>query len=419
MKDPKQGIIKRVQETYDYYSRQGQRIAGRILGDRSKPQPPPDYRTYLPKEYRDRHDEGSEDDRGRPRPPDGDRSDTPHEPKAETPTEKANRRKARGGKPSSKPVQLDEVPEWDKPHPPVRGTMAPRGPAIEWPPPVPSFARPGAMAFRPVGAPTPPPALSAAVGGTPGVAGGGAAAAAGAFAGGIAAATLLVAEGAKAFSNVMGATAVGIQFNGNKLMNGVASITENVPVLGQAVGGVIRSLTDLHQSVEATLARFAKYNGGLAVQQAQEQVRQIQRDMDRAQRFGPELSNLATARTSTNTKLDDLMDRVAPLFLKLAEFGVDRLGDLADLVSAIVESLAEIGISIVEILRTLPLVGADSLKGIDDTLKRMARPVPTTGAGGLDVLRQLLSARAAPGAAPALPPVAGPGVMMPGFGMGG
>ncbi len=89
--------------------------------------------------------------------------------------------------------------------------------------------------------------------------------------------------------------------------------------IGKSVGPAVDALQQLDRAVAGTAQRLSQYDGGLAQQQAEQEVRDIMRDISRAQRFGTEIAEANAARFSMEQKLSDIGDRLLPLVMTLAE----------------------------------------------------------------------------------------------------
>ncbi len=89
--------------------------------------------------------------------------------------------------------------------------------------------------------------------------------------------------------------------------------------LGKTVGQAVDAIQQLDRAVAGTAQRLSQYDGGLAQQQAEQEVRDIMRDISRAQRFGTEIAEANAARFSMEQKLSDIGDRLLPLVMGIAE----------------------------------------------------------------------------------------------------
>lgn len=372
---PRRPFMDRARETYGYWNRQAQRLVDSLSADRSKPQPPPDYREFLePEEKAGRPDERSDEDE--PRPPD------------DTGATDGGASSSRGGPAGARAARSSR---------PAGRALALRGPAAPEPPPA-----------LPVTLAAPAESTASGMAGAPAV-GGGAAAAAGVIAGGVAVAATLMAEGMKAAMNgvaaALDATRTGLQFKGEALIHGIGDVAEKVPILGSAAGNLIHSLAAMKDATDQVINRFAKFSGPLAGAQAAEEMRRLDREMQRARKFGPELQDLAAGRTRTNTKLDDLADRMAPLFLKLAEFANKKLGDMADNLSSLIELIARTILKYVEndkakfgeaiavgLARGFGFQVGFGMSEFEQMLRKMLAP-PAAGNWGFEAMHELLGMR--------------------------
>ena len=137
-----------------------------------------------------------------------------------------------------------------------------------------------------------------------------------------------IEEAMKAAFKIGGAM---ISFDPDRFARGMADLVGKVPLVGGLMGGLAHGILDLSDAIGHTAERLAQYNGALATQIAQFEVIRIQRDINRANQFGPQIMAANEARFRFQQKLEDLIDRFTPMFLKIAETLLDMVSALADL----------------------------------------------------------------------------------------
>lgn len=118
-------------------------------------------------------------------------------------------------------------------------------------------------------------------------------------------------------------------FDPQKLARGFADMAGNVPLVGGLLGGLAHGILDLSDSLDATTRRLAQYNPELAVHMAEREIKNIERDIRRANEFGPQMLETAQARDTMNEKLqeimDDLMGTLIPIVTELLSWVTDGI----------------------------------------------------------------------------------------------
>lgn len=164
--------------------------------------------------------------------------------------------------------------------------------------------------------------------------------------------------------------------------HGLGAMVEKIPILGGLFGTLVNGTLALSDAVQATAVRLSAYNGELAVQQAMIQIRQIERDMQRAQQFGPQIQQAVEARFQFDQKLEDILDRNLPAILELTKNGVNVLSDmLPAILNAInrfmtpVDSLSLGFANFMEFLglKFPGIINADYWRDIQQQLQQMAQ----------------------------------------------
>lgn len=138
---------------------------------------------------------------------------------------------------------------------------------------------------------------------------------------------------------IQGAFKVGaamISFDPERFTRGMADLVSKVPLVGGLFGALAHGVLDLGDAVRSTAQRLSVYSAQLSTQLAQQEVVRIQRDIFRAQRFGPQIAAAENARFRFEQKVEDFLDKYAPIFLGIAEKLLDfvaKIVDFPDLIS--------------------------------------------------------------------------------------
>lgn len=108
----------------------------------------------------------------------------------------------------------------------------------------------------------------------------------------------------------------------NDMARKIPVVGEYLGAMGDALGGVIRSLDE-------TAHRLAQYSGPLAAQEALIEVRNIVRDIRRAEVLGDDLAKYLEQRQNVREKLEDIMTRLSvkliPLVTSLLEIAENNM----------------------------------------------------------------------------------------------
>lgn len=173
------------------------------------------------------------------------------------------------------------------------------------------------------------------------VAAGGESAAMAGGAGGLAIASLQLAgdaagsfyRTASRFANDVG------RFDGQSFTRGLADAASKIPILGNAASAAGHALLDFHQTIISSTERLAPFNPRLMQQVIGEEMRQLRRDIDRARNFGDQYSRRYAQATEVNRQMDDLMDRLQPLFLDAAGGALALLTSILDGLKAMADAI--------------------------------------------------------------------------------
>jgi hypothetical protein len=128
-------------------------------------------------------------------------------------------------------------------------------------------------------------------------------------------------------------------FDAPGFTRGAVELATSVPVIGGAVAKMGTFILDLSEGIHGTAVNLARYSGELAGQQARFRVTDILRDIDRAQRFSPEIAGAEEERFKLNQQVKDLQDRLFPVITKFTTDGLAGLNKIIPLLSPIVPLL--------------------------------------------------------------------------------
>lgn len=134
---------------------------------------------------------------------------------------------------------------------------------------------------------------------------------------------------------------------------GLIDMGEKIPYVGKALGWLAGSVLDVSSAIDQTSRRLSIYDAGLARQQAELEVRSIYRDLDRAQRIGPQLERATQARADFDAKIQDAIDRLLPIIAT----GISRILETVNRVEETARTMAEMLGQGVEMIGEIPLIG--------------------------------------------------------------
>lgn len=162
-----------------------------------------------------------------------------------------------------------------------------------------------------------------------------------------------------------------VSFDADRLARGFADLATKVPLVGGLMGALGHGILDLSDSIANTAQHLSQYNGALATQLANYEVEQINRDIRRAQQFGPEIMAAMESRQEFQRKLNEFMDRYTPMFLKIAEKCLAALTSLMDAPAAIQAFVLEQIAGMLEVFSAM--LPGDWLRGVIAHLRTIAR----------------------------------------------
>ena len=107
----------------------------------------------------------------------------------------------------------------------------------------------------------------------------------------------------------------GLSSAGEKIFFFSAGLGLATLVAGKAAEGV----ASLDVAVRSTAERLGQYNGRLATQNAEQEVTELIRDINRANRFGDRTADANAARFAMEQRLQDITDRFIPFIMRISE----------------------------------------------------------------------------------------------------
>jgi hypothetical protein len=172
------------------------------------------------------------------------------------------------------------------------------------------------------------------------------------------------------------------------------------PILGMvtpALKETVRGFDELRGVVRQSAREMSQYHGGLASQVAQQEVRELMRDIQRAQRQGPQMAAANEARFNFEQRVQDFMDRMMPMLLKFAEKGFSTLEGGVMIAEEILKAIlrgVEFAVNAFEL--TSPLIA--QIPAVADTVTAIRRLIaealtdtttPTTDEGWNNLMRSI------------------------------
>jgi hypothetical protein len=121
-----------------------------------------------------------------------------------------------------------------------------------------------------------------------------------------------------------------LSFNGSQIARSIFDLAGNIPVVGGIISGFGNAVLGAGDAMRGLAERLSAYNPGLAVTLAMQEVRQVFRDMERANRLGPDLARAVETRRQFEEKLEDLILQYAPQIIQMLELIFKALGAAVD-----------------------------------------------------------------------------------------
>ncbi len=131
---------------------------------------------------------------------------------------------------------------------------------------------------------------------------------------------------------------------------GMVELAKKIPIFGEGFAKGANLVLDVSQSLSAEARRLSGYNAGLAVQSAMIDVRNTFRDIDRANRFAPELLAAQRADDQLQRTVADLQMKYLPMVANACVVGLKYIEFNAVLLDNILQANIKLG----ELMAQLP-----------------------------------------------------------------
>ena len=179
-----------------------------------------------------------------------------------------------------------------------------------------------------------------------------------------------------------------LEFDAKGLAMQMADLAERrIPVLGTVAKGAADSIFALDKATENAASRLADYSGALAQQRAFEDVANIMRDVQRAQRFGDQLAQAEAQRFNFDTALQRLGDRFYPFILELTSRLFSVLSTVVDTLDQNLRATLQGLDSVVQWLREFSLTPA-AMQGTLDRIHQLIQQALADSSAGVDFITQ-------------------------------
>ena len=120
----------------------------------------------------------------------------------------------------------------------------------------------------------------------------------------------------------------------------------NIGFLDDAFASLADTVTSVTSSLSSLSETAAQFNGELAMTQGQNEIREINTQIDRARRVGPDLARFSSAQSRADAALEEiktiLMENFLPSIASLAEFAAEIL----QIISAIWKAADSVGLKV-------------------------------------------------------------------------
>lgn len=121
----------------------------------------------------------------------------------------------------------------------------------------------------------------------------------------------------------------------------IAAQQRQVPLIGGLLAAHTEGMMSVLTGFQSTAERLAAYNPDLARELAMQNVARLQRDIDRAQRFGGDISGVISQKFELEQKLQDFIDKNLPRIMRAVEYYLDRLEEMIGPPLGSLESILE------------------------------------------------------------------------------
>ncbi len=149
----------------------------------------------------------------------------------------------------------------------------------------------------------------------------------------------------------------------------VADSAKSIPLLGAGASAAAHSLLNLEEAAEQLGKRYAQFNGAIAIQQVEGESKRFFRDMDRANKFEPDITGLMKSQQNFEAEISKLLDRFLPPLAAIASALLDLVTDLVKMLDPFVKTM-------LELVKNVSLKIAEwTFEGPDGFFRRMAQAI--------------------------------------------
>ena len=120
------------------------------------------------------------------------------------------------------------------------------------------------------------------------------------------------------------------------LGRGFANLLGNVPLVGGALSGLANTVFDISDGIEKQAHQLARFSPEISIQLAEMEVRNLEREMERARTMGPEIVRALEQRQNAREAFQDMLDEYMPQILR---FGAVMMSLMQVLVNVTLEGL--------------------------------------------------------------------------------
>lgn len=154
-----------------------------------------------------------------------------------------------------------------------------------------------------------------------------------------------------------------------RLADKAAEASPGLSLIAPAAKEAVFGINEMRNSVKSLAERLSQYDGRLAGQAAQQEVVEMMRDYNRANRLGGRLEATNAARFGFEQKIQDITDRFMPTMLKFAEASFRQLELILTALEALLVGTArnaDIALTVAEIMPEVAVsIEALRLAGFD------------------------------------------------------
>lgn len=119
-------------------------------------------------------------------------------------------------------------------------------------------------------------------------------------------------------------------------------VTSQIPYVGEYLGLFTMALTGAIDGINDTADRFSRFSPDLAVTDATIQAQRILRDIENAQRLGPQLAGFRQRQEEVRQRAEDLLLEILPRLIPIAERGLDYAETIVAIIERVEDKFAAI-----------------------------------------------------------------------------